>query len=178
MMDNSQEIAKRIKTIAKEKKINTGDLLSYCDLSKNALSSMQSGGFMPRLENIVKIADVLDVSVDYLLGRNIIETDELIYARKKIKELHEKTYSSNDAPQGVIENIENYFKVNYHTFRSWYNGYGDYFNSRLSLLADFYNITVDELLGRTTSRPAPELRLVAKDAISNEPIVEDELTTT
>ncbi|MDE6707995.1 MAG: hypothetical protein K2K06_08175 [Oscillospiraceae bacterium] len=31
---------------------------------------MQSGGFFPRLEAITKIADYLNCSVDYLLGRN------------------------------------------------------------------------------------------------------------
>lgn len=30
-----------------------------------------NSGFYPQLENIVKIADILGVSVDYLLGRHI-----------------------------------------------------------------------------------------------------------
>lgn len=71
-MHNSQEVANRIKLIAKEKNIAVGKMLSDCDLSKNALSSMQSGGFLPRLENIIKIADYLDCSVDYLLGRSTV----------------------------------------------------------------------------------------------------------
>lgn len=44
-------------------------MLSECDLNVNLLSTMQSGGFFPRLEAITKIADYLDCSVDYLLGR-------------------------------------------------------------------------------------------------------------
>ena len=44
-------------------------MLSDCDLSVNTLSSMQSGGYYPRLEAIARIADYLDCSVDYLLGR-------------------------------------------------------------------------------------------------------------
>lgn len=44
-------------------------MLSDCDLSINTLSSMQAGGYYPRLEAITKIADYLDVSIDYLLGR-------------------------------------------------------------------------------------------------------------
>ena len=68
-MKNSQEIAIIIKDVAKSKKIAIGKMLSDCDLSVNTLSSMQSGGFFPRLEAINKIADYLDVSVDYLLGR-------------------------------------------------------------------------------------------------------------
>ncbi len=68
-MYNSQKVANRIKAYAKIKKVTTGKMLSECDLSKNALSSMQAGGYLPRLENILKISDYLDCSVDYLLGR-------------------------------------------------------------------------------------------------------------
>ena len=68
-MNNSQELAYFIKKMAKEKKVPIGTLLSDCELSKNTLSSMQSGGYYPRIEAICKIADYLDCSVDYLLGR-------------------------------------------------------------------------------------------------------------
>lgn len=69
-MNNSQEIANLIKKLAKTKKIAIGQMLRDCDLSVNTLSSMQSGGYYPRLEAISKIADYLDCSVDYLLGRD------------------------------------------------------------------------------------------------------------
>lgn len=68
-MLNSQELANIIKQYAKSKKITIGKMLSDCNLSINTLSSMQSGGYYPRLEGITKIADYLNCSVDYLLGR-------------------------------------------------------------------------------------------------------------
>lgn len=68
-MNNTQELAKTIKALAKSRKVAIGTMLSDCGLSINTLSSMQSGGYYPRLEAIAKIADYLDCSVDYLLGR-------------------------------------------------------------------------------------------------------------
>ena len=68
-MHNSQEVSNRIKLHAKSRKIAIGAMLSDCNLSKNTLSSMQSGGYLPRAETLSKIADYLDCSVDYLLGR-------------------------------------------------------------------------------------------------------------
>lgn len=68
-MHNSQQVAATIKSFAKSKNIAIGKMLSECEVSKNTLSSMQSGGYLPRAENLVKIADYLDCSVDYLLGR-------------------------------------------------------------------------------------------------------------
>lgn len=67
-MHNSQEVANVIKKLAKSRNITIGKMLSDCSLSINTLSSMQSGGYYPRLESIAKIADYLNVSVDYLLG--------------------------------------------------------------------------------------------------------------
>ena len=68
-MINSQELAIAIKQEAKTRKIPVGKMLAACDLSVNTLSSMQSGGYFPRLEAIIKIADFLDCSIDYLLNR-------------------------------------------------------------------------------------------------------------
>lgn len=71
-MYSSDKVAERIKSLAKQKNCSVGTLLSECDLSKNALSSMRSGGFFPRVETIARIADYLDCSIDYLLGRSEI----------------------------------------------------------------------------------------------------------
>ena len=64
-----QDIANRIKFIAKQKNITMAKMFSECGLSKNTLSSMLNGGSTPKSENLAKIADYLDCSVDYLLGR-------------------------------------------------------------------------------------------------------------
>ncbi|MDE7094764.1 MAG: hypothetical protein K2O52_07625 [Oscillospiraceae bacterium] len=68
-MKNSQEIAVTIKKMAKSQKVAIGKMLSDCELNVNLLSTMQSGGCFPRLEAIAKIANYLDCSVDYLIGR-------------------------------------------------------------------------------------------------------------
>lgn len=68
-MNNSQEIAERIRKIAKQQGKSITEMLKCCGLSKNALSSMQAGN-LPRIENLAKIADYLGTSIDYLLGRS------------------------------------------------------------------------------------------------------------
>ena len=68
-MYKSSEIAERIKFLAKKNKVIIKVMLEDCGLNKNALSSMQSKGSTPKSENLAKIADYLDCSVDYLLGR-------------------------------------------------------------------------------------------------------------
>lgn len=68
-MYEATDIAERIKFLAKQKKIQIKAMLEDCGLSKNMLSSMLSGGSIPKSENLAKIADYLGCSVDYLLGR-------------------------------------------------------------------------------------------------------------
>lgn len=69
MYYSSSNVAKKIKAVAKKKGIPILTMLTDCGLSKNTLSSMQSGGSWPRLDTIIKIADYLDVSIDELLSR-------------------------------------------------------------------------------------------------------------
>lgn len=67
-MYNSQDIAARIKLVAKQKNISLKDMLSECNLGINTISKMSNGTDI-LTKNFAKIADYLDCSVDYLLGR-------------------------------------------------------------------------------------------------------------
>ena len=67
-MYNAQQTAEKIKTEAKAKNILIKTMLDECGLSKNALSSMLSRGSWMQANNLAKIAQYLDCSVDYLLG--------------------------------------------------------------------------------------------------------------
>lgn len=67
-MYNSQEIATRIKSTAKSKNVSLKTMLSDCNLGINTISQMSKGNDMLS-KNLARIADYLDCSVDYLLGR-------------------------------------------------------------------------------------------------------------
>ena len=68
-MNKSQLTADLIKSTAKQQGTSISKLLSDCELNKNAIYTMQTEGYYPRVEALIKIADYLDCSVDYLLGR-------------------------------------------------------------------------------------------------------------
>lgn len=63
----SNDVAERIKQAAKTKNIPIKILLQEVGLGFNTMSNMKSS--MPKADNLAKIADYLDCSVDYLLGR-------------------------------------------------------------------------------------------------------------
>ena len=67
-MYDTQEIAARIKARLKEKCIHMKDMLSDLDMGINAVSELAKGKQMSCIA-LARIADYLDCSVDYLLGR-------------------------------------------------------------------------------------------------------------
>ncbi|MGN1223898.1 MAG: helix-turn-helix domain-containing protein [Ruminococcus sp.] len=74
----SSEIAARIKFMAKQKNVTVYAMLEAIELGKNTMANFKTS--MPKADNLAKIADYLDCSVDYLLGR----TDEPHVNIKKI----------------------------------------------------------------------------------------------
>ena len=67
-MYNAQTLTQRIKEQAKKQNILIRDMLSACDLSINAISQITDKKGLSCF-SLARIADYLDCSVDYLLGR-------------------------------------------------------------------------------------------------------------
>ena len=70
-MYKSDKIAEKIKQVAKSNQIQLKDMLSELKLNKNTMSNMYNGSML-KADNLAKIADYLNCSVDYMLGRTDI----------------------------------------------------------------------------------------------------------
>ncbi len=73
-MYNLQLIEERIMSIAKKKGLTKNKLLLNAKLHKGVFDNMKKGQ-IPSVDKIHIIADYLDVSVDYLLGRTDEQTN-------------------------------------------------------------------------------------------------------
>ncbi|MBQ2991697.1 MAG: helix-turn-helix transcriptional regulator [Clostridia bacterium] len=67
-MYDSQIIAARIKERAKLRNKTLGEVLAQSNMSINTVSNINKGGDI-NSKHLAQIADTLDCSVDYLLGR-------------------------------------------------------------------------------------------------------------
>ncbi len=67
-MYSAEALSNRIKALARERGVMLKDILSSCDLNINSLSQMSDKKGLSSF-SLAKIADYLDCSVDYLLGR-------------------------------------------------------------------------------------------------------------
>lgn len=75
-MYTSAKLAKRIKERAKEEEITIKELLEECELNKNAINELSKGKAIA-FDSLAKIADVLECTVDSLIGRNSLYPQNL-----------------------------------------------------------------------------------------------------
>ena len=64
-------LADSLKRIRKSKRLSQSGLAKRTGLMPAAISHFETGERRPSLENLLKLADALAVSVDYLLGREV-----------------------------------------------------------------------------------------------------------
>lgn len=98
----SNNVAEKIKILAKSKGISVKKLLEDVGLGFNTMSNMKTS--MPKADNLAKIADYLDCSVDYLLGRtDIPEVNK--GNTQKIIQLTEEYIANLQQEQSLESNI-------------------------------------------------------------------------
>ena len=61
--------ASRIKALCKEKKIPVKSLLEHTSTNRNFIYDLEKSGQIPAADKLERIANELNCSVDYLLGR-------------------------------------------------------------------------------------------------------------
>ena len=71
------EFAERLKTLRKQVKLTQAQIAEKLDISQQAYASWERGVKKPTQENLVKIAQVLNVSVDYLVGNSEEKLDNI-----------------------------------------------------------------------------------------------------
>ncbi|MBR4287360.1 MAG: helix-turn-helix transcriptional regulator [Clostridia bacterium] len=62
-------LSERLKECRKEKGYTQGQVAIYCDITEKAYQNYELMTREPKIEILIKIADLFDVSIDYLVGR-------------------------------------------------------------------------------------------------------------
>jgi putative transcriptional regulator len=71
------EFSERLKNLRKQAQLTQVDVAEKLGISQPAYASWERGVKKPTQENLVKIAQILNVSVDYLVGNSENTEDEL-----------------------------------------------------------------------------------------------------
>lgn len=71
------EFSERLKSLRKQAGFTQVDVASKLGISQQAYASWERGAKKPTQDNLVKIAQILNVSVDYLVGNSEEKSDDL-----------------------------------------------------------------------------------------------------
>lgn len=67
-------LSQRLKECRKEKGYTQGQVAIYCDITEKAYQNYELMTREPKLEILIRIADLFEVSLDYLVGRTNSKT--------------------------------------------------------------------------------------------------------
>ena len=62
--------AERLRELRKDKNLTQKELAKLLPLSKNSICEYEKGRSEPNIETLIKLADIFDCSIDYLVGRS------------------------------------------------------------------------------------------------------------
>lgn len=80
-------LKERLKILRKEKKMLQSDMANKLEISQSAYSHYEKGIRIPDAMTLNKLADILDVSTDYLLGRTDMKEIAIIEGAEIPQEL-------------------------------------------------------------------------------------------
>lgn len=143
--------AEQLKTLRKINGLTQQEIANKIDVSRVAYTNWENGKREPELEMIIRLADIFNVSLDFLLGRykfideNFENTYEMIILSKNLKDLRNK----NNVSQKDIASLLGISQVAYGRFEL---GNRIVKKEYLEILADYFDVSIDYLLGRKSER--------------------------
>lgn len=111
------EFPNRLKLLRCEKKWTQKQLAEMLDYGYTAISNYESGTNKPSYKDLIKIANIFNVSTDYLLGitdfrYRALSTEDLTELKNNLKEFLDWFLKLNENEQNYFElQIKNYISL-------------------------------------------------------------------
>ncbi len=131
----------KLKELRTQKKINQQKLAKDIGVSRSTVAMWETDSSQPSNEMLLKLADYFNVSVDFLLGKENTVKRSKDKIMNNILVLLEKKNKT-------IEELCKYLDISEYTFEDWIKGEDKTYNLYLPHIAEFFNVTVDEIVGR------------------------------
>lgn len=119
------------------------DMASEIGVSQGAIGNYEAGRREPSLAEVIKIAQILEVSIDDLLTKDLSPTGSVFgrnlqYLRKSVN--------------AKGKEIAKIFGVNHSTYSKYENGLVQPSMEGLVAISEFFGVTVDDLLKKDLSK--------------------------
>lgn len=95
-MKNNTEFSTVLKNCRKDRKLSQTELADKTSLQPSAISHFESGSRKPSFDNLRKLADALEVTTDYLLGRELSpNASDLIFRHSQNLNDEDRKFAEN-----------------------------------------------------------------------------------
>ena len=95
----------KIKRRRKAMKLSQGELADRVGINATHLSRLETGKYLPSVDVLKKVADVLDVSADYLLSDDDLEPADVTICNKTLAERLRLLDSLDEADQVALVHV-------------------------------------------------------------------------
>lgn len=132
----------RLKQLRKERKLTQKELGEKVGVKQNTFTNWENGKRVPSYENLVKLADIFGVSVDWFLGRcfrmGCEESNLFSYRLKELRRVRNFSQVELSKMLGISQKA----------FSHWETQKTDPTIEHVERLADIFGVSIDYLLGR------------------------------
>ena len=98
----SEAFPGRLRAAREKRSLNQGDLASRAGLQASAISHFETGTRKPSFDNLRRLADALEVTTDYLVGR-VSDAQVLAGADKLYRHLDRLSANDRDIAEDFLE---------------------------------------------------------------------------
>ena len=98
-----EEFAERLKQLREARGLSQARLAEMVEVTPRVYNRWERGSTIPRLDTLVRIADVLQVTLDELAGRKKLKSPELKIRNPKLHDLYKQIDSLSNEDQQALE---------------------------------------------------------------------------
>ncbi len=100
-----QTIGKRLAEIRKSKKFKQTELAEMLNISQQVISNIERGVTAPDIEQLKKFADIYNISLDQLVGRDFFSDDADEIERKIISYIKQMDDKGKELSLGLLSQV-------------------------------------------------------------------------
>lgn len=100
-----QTIGKRLAEIRKSKKLKQMELAERLNVSQQVISNIERGVTTPDIEQLKKIADIYNISLDELVGREFFSDDADDVERKILSYIKQMDDEGKELSLGLLSQV-------------------------------------------------------------------------
>lgn len=104
-MKDMQTIGKRLAEIRKSKKLKQMELAERLNVSQQVISNIERGVTTPDIEQLKKIADIYNISLDQLVGRDFFCDDADDVERKILSYIKQMDDEGKELSLGLLSQV-------------------------------------------------------------------------